>query len=77
MTSASLKNPSSSSPAEASVDAPAGWWRTPWMWLVFGGPALVVVAGFITLAIAINGADPVIGGASVAPAHLRQATGNP
>jgi len=74
MTSASLKNPSSSSPAEAPS---AGWWRTPWMWLVFGGPALVVVAGFITLAIAINGADPVIGGASVAPAHLRQATGNP
>lgn len=74
MTSASLKNPSSSSPAETSS---AGWWRTPWMWLVFGGPAVVVVAGFITLAIAINGADPVIGSASVAPAHLRQATGTP
>lgn len=73
MTSASLKNQSSSSRAETS---PAGWWHTPWMWLVVGGPAVVVVAGFITLAIAIVGADPVIGGSSVPPAHIRQATGN-
>ncbi|QEI05368.1 hypothetical protein FXN63_05560 [Pigmentiphaga aceris] len=73
MTSASSKNPSSSSPAETLS---AGWWRTPWMWLVVGGPAVVIVASFITLAIAIAGADPVVGGSSVQPAHLRQATGN-
>jgi hypothetical protein len=46
------------------------------MWLVVGGPAIVVVAGFITLAIAIVGADPVVGGSSMPPAHIRQATGS-
>lgn len=71
MTSASSKNPSSSSPAESS----AGWWHTPWMWLVVGGPAVVVVAGFITLAIAMSGADPVLSGTTIPPVHLRQATG--
>lgn len=30
--------------------------RQPWMWLVLGLPASVVVAGFVTLAIAM--ADP-------------------
>ena len=27
-------------------------WRIPALWLVIGGPALVVVASFVTLAIA-------------------------
>ena len=38
----------------------AGWWRTPMMWLVVGGPALVIVASFITLSLAINNPDPVL-----------------
>jgi hypothetical protein len=33
------------------------WWRVPTMWLVVGGPAAVVVAGFTTLGIAIIGGD--------------------
>ncbi len=41
------------------------WWRLPIVWMVIGGPAAVVVAGFATLAIAIANPDPVI---SVAPA---------
>jgi uncharacterized protein len=36
------------------------WWRVPHMWLVVGGPALVVVAGIVTAIIATNGADPVL-----------------
>jgi uncharacterized protein len=36
------------------------WWRLPIVWLVIGGPAAVVVAGFATLAIAIANPDPVI-----------------
>ena len=36
------------------------WWRVGMVWLVFGGPAVVVVAGFATLAIAMHGADPVL-----------------
>ena len=33
------------------------WWRVPLVWLVVGGPALVVVAGFATLVIAVRGGD--------------------
>ena len=36
------------------------WWRIRMVWLVIGGPALVVVAGFITLALAIDGGDPPV-----------------
>lgn len=36
------------------------WWRVRMVWLVIAGPATVVVAGFATLFIAINGADPVL-----------------
>lgn len=30
------------------------------MWLVVGGPAIVVVAGFVTLWLAIRNPDPVV-----------------
>ena len=33
------------------------WWKVKTMWLVVGGPATVVVAGFVTLFIAIRGGD--------------------
>lgn len=36
------------------------WWRFGLVWMVFGGPAVVVVAGFITLYIAVTHPDPVI-----------------
>ena len=36
------------------------WYREPMMWLVLGGPALVVVASLSTYAIAVRGSDPVI-----------------
>jgi uncharacterized protein len=36
------------------------WYRLPIVWMVIGGPAVVVVAGFATLAIAIAYPDPVI-----------------
>lgn len=36
------------------------WWRLPIVWMVIGGPALVVVASFATLALAILNPDPVI-----------------
>ncbi len=48
-------NPSSSLPLSSPP-----WWRLPIMWLVLGGPAAVVIAGFATLWIAIDGADPII-----------------
>ena len=36
------------------------WWRVPHMWMVVGGPLLVVVAGITTAFIAVDGADPVL-----------------
>lgn len=33
------------------------WWREPMLWLVVGGPALVVVAGVATAVLALRGAD--------------------
>ncbi len=38
----------------------APWWRHPMMWLVVGGPAVVVVASFVTLSLAIRHPDPAL-----------------
>ncbi len=38
----------------------APWWKFGHVWLVLAGPAVVVVASFITLYLAINGKDPVL-----------------
>jgi hypothetical protein len=36
------------------------WWRFGLVWMVLGGPAVVVVAGFTTLYIAVTNPDPVL-----------------
>jgi hypothetical protein len=36
------------------------WWRFGLVWMVLAGPAVVVVAGFITLYIAVTNPDPVL-----------------
>lgn len=36
------------------------WWRVGMVWLVLGGPALVVVASLATVVLAYRGADPVL-----------------
>lgn len=36
------------------------WWRLPIVWLVIGGPAIVVVASIVTAGIAIKHVDPVL-----------------
>ena len=40
--------------------APQPWWTFGHVWLVIAGPAIVVVAGFITLWLAIRSPDPVV-----------------
>ena len=43
------------------VSAPAvPWWKVPHMWMVVGGPLLVIVAGLATFAIAVKYPDPVL-----------------
>lgn len=36
------------------------WYREPWPWLLMLGPAIVVVAGFVTLFLAINSNDGLV-----------------
>ena len=43
-----------------SLNASAPWWKFGHVWLVFAGPAVVVVASFVTLYLAVSRPDPVI-----------------
>jgi len=36
------------------------WWKFGHVWLVIAGPAIVVVAGFVTLYLAVSRPDPVV-----------------
>jgi len=36
------------------------WWKFGHVWLVLAGPALVVIAGFVTLYLAVSRPDPVV-----------------
>jgi len=49
-----------SNPAAPLPSSSTPWWRVKAMWLVVGGPLLVVVASIITAVIAAKGADPVL-----------------
>ncbi len=45
------------------------WYREPMMWLVLGGPFVVVVASLVTYALAAHHADPVIERDAIAEAQ--------
>lgn len=42
------------------MELPDPWWRVGPMWLVVGGPLVVVMASITTAVIAVKGADPVL-----------------
>ena len=46
---------------------PPSLWRVPALWLVIGGPALVVLASFVTLALAWHDADRPVRESTPAP----------
>ena len=50
-------DPSVPKPARPDPATPAPWWRFAMVWFMLSGPALVVVAAFVTMAIAFDGAD--------------------
>lgn len=50
-----------------NTPTPAPWWRHPLMWMVVGGPAAVIVAGVVTVVLAVRQPDPV-----VAPDYYRR-----
>lgn len=54
-----MPDPISTRTPGAETDSPA-WWRLPIVWMVIGGPAIVVVASFATLTLAIRNPDPVL-----------------
>lgn len=47
-----------SKPSETTL--PIAWWRVPQMWLVVGGPVVVVIAAIVTAIIAVKYQDPVL-----------------
>ena len=48
------------STAEPSTTPSRPWWRFGHVWLVIAGPAIVVVAGFLTFYLAVRSPDPVL-----------------
>lgn len=40
--------------------SPPPWWKFGYVWLVLAGPALVVVASFVTLYLALSRPDPLV-----------------
>lgn len=46
--------------ATGESQLPKPWWKFGFVWMVIGGPAVVVVASFITLWFAISRPDPVL-----------------
>lgn len=44
----------------SSTPVSVPWWRVPQMWLVVGGPLVVVAACVVTVSIAFSIPDPVL-----------------
>jgi hypothetical protein len=53
-------NPPDAAALRPNVIASPPWYRQRWPWLLIAGPAIVVVAGFFTLYLAISTDDGVI-----------------
>lgn len=41
-------------------EAPKPWFREPWPWILMSGPAIVVVAGLFTAALAVSSFDGLV-----------------
>lgn len=46
--------------AHAATAHPRPWFREPMVWMVIGGPLVVVVASIVTVTLAIQNPDPVL-----------------
>lgn len=54
-----MSDKSASKPGDKNLES-RQWWHYGHAWLVFGGPAAVVVACIVTVYIAVKAQDPVI-----------------
>ena len=43
-----------------NLGSPAPWWKFGYVWFVFGGPAIVVVASFITFYLAVTRPNEIV-----------------
>jgi uncharacterized protein len=59
---------------KAVMQKSRSWWHFPHVWLVVAGPAIVVVASFVTFYLAAKSADPVL---STAPEVQAPSAQNP
>jgi hypothetical protein len=62
-------------PTDDKPGAGAPWWKFPIVWLVVGGPLIVVVASLNMVAIAVRNVDPVLDASQMAkdigkPGHV-------
>jgi len=46
--------------SSSATPAATPWWKFGHVWLVLAGPLVVIVAGFITLWLAMSRPDPVV-----------------
>lgn len=60
MASTSAVETGNPSPAQRAPEQSGPWWHYPHVWMIIAGPAIVVVAGFVTLWLAIRTPDPVV-----------------
>ena len=44
----------------STLGSTAPWWKFGYVWLVLAGPAVVVVASFVTLYLAVTRPDPLV-----------------
>jgi uncharacterized protein len=49
-----------SAPKQTDDPLSTPWWKVPHMWMVVGGPLVVIVAALATAVIAIRNPDPVL-----------------
>lgn len=40
--------------------SPVPWWKFGYVWLIVAGPAIVVIASFVTFYLAVTRPDPVV-----------------
>ncbi|WP_422846217.1 FixH family protein [Acidovorax sp. M2(2025)] len=51
---------STSTALGAAAPATAPWWKFGHVWLIIAGPVIVIIAGFVTLWLALSRPDPVV-----------------
>lgn len=45
-----------------NANAPRPWYREPWLWAIMAGPAIVIVAGAVTVYLAVSSDDGLVSG---------------